>query len=39
MALNCLHNHKEFPELLRIVGDQMGILPALMMQDEAMICF
>jgi nucleotidyltransferase AbiEii toxin of type IV toxin-antitoxin system len=33
MALNYLHNHKEFPELLRIVGGQMGILPALIEKD------
>jgi Nucleotidyl transferase AbiEii toxin, Type IV TA system len=33
MALNYLHNHKEFPQLLRIVGDQMGILPALIEKD------
>jgi hypothetical protein len=33
MALDYLHNHKEFPELLRIVGGQMGILPALIEKD------
>ncbi|TDX00275.1 nucleotidyl transferase AbiEii/AbiGii toxin family protein [Dinghuibacter silviterrae] len=33
MPLDYLHNHKEFPELLRIVGDQMGILPALIEKD------
>lgn len=33
MALDYLHNHKELPELLRIVGDQMGILPALIEKD------
>lgn len=33
MVLIYLHNHKEFPELLRIVGAQMGILPALIEKD------
>jgi predicted nucleotidyltransferase component of viral defense system len=33
MASNYLHNHKAFPQLLRIVGDQMGILPALIEKD------
>lgn len=33
MALDYLHNYKEFPELLRIVGNQMGILPALIEKD------
>jgi len=28
-----LHNYKEFPELLKIVGDRMGILPALIEKD------
>jgi hypothetical protein len=28
-----LHNHKDFPELLRIVGDELKILPGLVEKD------
>lgn len=28
-----LHRHPEFADLLRIVGEEMGILPALMEKD------
>ncbi|MEO7044656.1 MAG: nucleotidyl transferase AbiEii/AbiGii toxin family protein, partial [Ferruginibacter sp.] len=28
-----LHDHKDFPELLRIVGDEMSILPGLVEKD------
>ena len=33
MALPYLHQHKEFPDLLRIVGSQMEIAPALIEKD------
>lgn len=33
MAANYLHHHKDFPALLKIVGDEMRILPALVEKD------
>jgi len=33
MASDYLHHHKEFPALLNIVADEMGILPALVEKD------
>jgi hypothetical protein len=33
MAADYLHHHKEFPALLRIVADEMRILPALVEKD------
>lgn len=33
MALDYLHNHPEFPELLRIVGEENSIDPALIEKD------
>jgi len=33
MALDYLHNHPEFPELLRIVGEEKSIDPALIEKD------
>jgi hypothetical protein len=33
MPLDYLHNHKQFPELIRIVAEQRGIDPALVEKD------
>jgi len=33
MPTDCLHNHKQFPELIRIVAEQKGIDPALVEKD------
>lgn len=33
MATTYLHNHKEFPELLKIVGEEQEILPGLVEKD------
>ena len=33
MAAVYLHNHKEFPELLRIIEDETGILAGLVEKD------
>ena len=33
MSLNYLHNHPEFPELIRIVGEEHSIDPALIEKD------
>ncbi len=33
MAADFLHNHKEFPELIRIVADEKGIVPVLVEKD------
>jgi len=33
MAPSYLHNHKEFPDLIKIVGDEKGILPGLVEKD------
>lgn len=33
MALDYLHNHPDFPELLRIVGEENSIDPALIEKD------
>jgi len=35
MTLNFLHNHPEFPDLIRIVGDEQLIDPALIEKDGA----
>lgn len=33
MAVNYLHNHKEFPELINIVAEKRGIAPVLVEKD------
>ena len=33
MAADSLHNHPEFPDLIRIVAEQKGIAPALVEKD------
>jgi hypothetical protein len=33
MALDFLHNHRNFPDLIRIVADERGIDPALVEKD------
>jgi predicted nucleotidyltransferase component of viral defense system len=33
MPTDYLHNHKQFPELIRIVAEQKGIDPALVEKD------
>jgi len=33
MATDYLHNHKEFPELLNIIAEEMGIQPGLVEKD------
>jgi len=33
MALDYLHNHPDFPELIRIVGEERSIVPALIEKD------
>ncbi len=33
MAADCVHNHPEFPDLIRIVAEQKGIAPALVEKD------
>src|SRR4051812_30944570 len=33
MPLDYLHKHKDFPELLNIIADEMGIIPQLVEKD------